>query len=114
MQCIKQVNKKSLDRQRRGIVALLDADRMKEPQKIIRKERNEYDVRVKEFIRKLDDGFGDSSGEDWVYQFRRDEITSIRGNIKFHINLKVSIQKSWITFLKSLYMLYSIFKFLKS
>ena len=47
------------------------------------------------------------------YQMGKSAIPHQR-NIKFHINLKISIQKYWITFLISLYMFRSISEFWKS
>lgn len=61
---VQMIPKKMLDRQRKGIVSLLDSDRMREPKKIMHTERNEYDRRVRLFIRRLEtDQFDDSDSD---------------------------------------------------
>ncbi len=49
----KQIPKKKLDQQKKGIITILDNERLREPQRIINQERTQFDHRVKMFIRSL-------------------------------------------------------------
>ena len=51
----KKTPKNKIDRQKQGIIMLMNNDKYSQPQKIMKEERNKFDRRVKFFIHSLDD-----------------------------------------------------------